>query len=244
MADVRDLVTAALRKIGALAASETPTAEDAQIALDELGRLQDRWSAEDLLLYASSRETFTISANDSTYTIGSGGNVNIVRPVYLEIVNFIETSTDPDTELPLRKLTRDDWARIGQKALTSNYPQAWFYDAAFSSARGTLNFWPVPTATTLQGVLYYASGIVEFTSLNTSVSLPPGYREMIVDGLAVKLLPYFKLPPDQLLMQSAAEAKAIVKRANTRLSDLRFESGACVQGGGGRYDIYSDRSLP
>lgn len=237
MADVSDIVTAALRELGVLAAGEVATADDAQAGLDALGRLQDQWAAERLQIYTVTRTTWTITASDGDYTVGAGANVNVARPAHIDHVNFIDTSTDPDTEYPLVPLTEDGYAAIGQKALTSKFPSHWHYNPTFPN--GVLNFWPVPTASTLQGALYAPAAIAKWTSLSTSVSLPPGYERMLVKNLAVELAPQFEREVGQALILQARESKAVVKGANRRLRDLSFDGGALIQGSGGAFDIYT-----
>ena len=236
MAEVRDIVTAALRELGVKAAGEVVTADEANSGLEELNRLVDQWAGERLLIYRVTRTTWTISATQN-YTVGTGGTVNIVRPVYLDHVNLIDTSTDPDQETPLTPLTDDGWAAITQKAATSTQPTNWYYNPTFPL--GTLSLWPIPSSATLQGALYAPQQTSEFTSLDEVISLPPGYRRMLVKNLARDLAPSYGRAVHPELKEEAIESKATVKRNNYRPSDLSFD--AAVLGGNGGYDIMTDR---
>jgi len=236
MAEVRDIVTAALRELGVKAAGEVITADEADSGLEELNRLVDQWAGERLLIHRVTRTTWTISATQN-YTVGTGGTVNVVRPVYLDHVNLIDTSTDPDQETPLTPLTDDGWAAITQKAATSTQPTNWYYNPTFPL--GTLSLWPVPSSATLQGALYAPQQTSEFASLDEVISLPPGYRRMLVKNLARDLAPSYGRPVHPELKEEAIESKATVKRNNYRPSDLSFD--AAVLGGNGGYDIMTDR---
>jgi hypothetical protein len=236
MAEVRDIVTAALRELGVLAAGEVATADEANSGLEELNRLVDQWAGERLLIYRVTRTTWTISATQN-YTVGAGGTVNVVRPVYLDHVNLIDTSTDPDQETSLTPLTDDGWAAITQKAATSTQPSNWYYNPTFPL--GTLSLWPVPTSATLQGALYAPQHVSEFTSLDEVISLPPGYRRMLIKNLARDLAPSYDRPVHPELKEEAIESKATVKRNNLRLMDLSFD--AAVLGNGTAFDIYTGR---
>ena len=236
MAEVRDIVTAALRELGVLASGEVATADEANSGLEELNRLVDQWAGERLLIYRVTRTTWTISATQN-YTVGAGGTVNVVRPVYLDHVNLIDTSTDPDQEIPLTPLTDDGWAAITQKAATSTQPTNWYYNPTFPL--GTLSLWPISSSATLQGALYAPQQASEFASLEEVISLPPGYRRMLVKNLARDLAPSYDRPVHPELKEEAIESKATVKRNNRRLSDLSFD--AAVLGGGGFFDIYTGR---
>lgn len=74
MATVRDLVTAALQDIGVLAGSQTPSAEDADIAIGRLNQLIDSWSLDRLQIFTVTRSLLTLLANQSEYLLGAGLN--------------------------------------------------------------------------------------------------------------------------------------------------------------------------
>lgn len=239
MADVREIVTDALVEIGVLASGEVATADQADSALRALGRLQDSWAAEKLTIYTYTRTTKVLTASDGEYSVGSGGDIAITRPVYIEQINLLDTSADPDFETPLHKMTEQEYQDWPDKARTADRPEAWYYNPTFPT--GTLSLFPVQTGS-YSIALYVPTQITENSALSTSISLPPGYRRMLVKNLALEIAPSYRVTVDPLLGQQAAEAKAIVKRANIRPVELRFEASACVSGGG-QYDILSDRIL-
>lgn len=228
MATFGDLALQALQSIGQYAAGESLTAADLALALQVGNQMIGQWANERLTIYTVTRTTWTITANDGSYTVGSGGDVNIARPVFVDHVNFVDTSMDPDLEMPLRMLTDDAYSAISLKALTSTYPQYAYYNPTYPT--GTMILWPTPTSSTLLGAIYAPTAVSTFAAGSTSVSLPPGYEAFIVTNLAVKLAPYFEKQASEDLKREAMEAKAIVKRANTRLMDLSVDSGALIQG--------------
>jgi hypothetical protein len=230
---VRDIATSALQEIGVLASGETATAADAAAGLSTLNDLMDQWAAERLIIYTTTRTTWTIAASTQNYTLGTGGTINVARPVYIDHVNFIDTSPDTDVEYQLQPLTDDAWSRIPIKDLTSTFPTCWYYNPTFPL--GTLQLWPIPTSSTLTGVLYAPQAVAEFADLDASVSLPPGYRRMLIKNVAVCLCPQYERDPRQDLKLDAIETKAVVKRSNKRLMDMTIEAGALVQGQNSRY---------
>ena len=236
MATALDLVTSALKEIGILAASETAQAEDAADGLTRLNRFLDRLAADKLSIYSVVRTTATLTASQASFTVGPAGNVNMARPIFLDHVNFIDTSLDPDTEFQLPMLTEDAYAEIVLKAQTSTYPQAAYYSSTYPT--GTLIPWPIPTSATLLWAVYAWTAVPQFAALSTSVSLPPSYEEMLVTNLALLLCPSYGVQPNPMLIKSATESLATLKRANRKLSDLGFELGAIIgSAAGGYYDI-------
>ncbi len=238
MPTAADLIRASLREIGVLAAGEAGSGDDLTDGLDTFNRMLDQWAAERLMIYTTTRTTWTIVANDGQYTVGTGADVSVVRPAFVSQVNFIDTSTNPDTEYTLQRHTEDSWAAVRLKAQTSKFPTSYYYNPTF--ANGTLDLWPVPTASGLTGALYAPQQIAQLAALTTSVSLPPGYGEAIVKNLALKMLPSYERQPNPILVEQAKLAIGIVKRVNKRLSDASLDAAALIGNSQGRnsYSIY------
>jgi hypothetical protein len=71
-----DIISRALKDIGALEAGETPTSDAATDAFDMLNDLVDQWSNEDMMVFYKSEIIFPITAGQTQYTIGPTGNIN------------------------------------------------------------------------------------------------------------------------------------------------------------------------
>ena len=65
-----DIISRALKDIGALEAGETPTPEAAQDAFDMLNDLVDQWSNEDMMVYNTTEIIFPLISGQVQYTIG------------------------------------------------------------------------------------------------------------------------------------------------------------------------------
>lgn len=229
MADVRDIVADALREIGVLAAGEVASAEDSLSGLSALNRLIDQWASERLMIYRVQRTTFAITSGTGSYDIGAGQTINRSRPVYVDSVHTFDTSAASPTENPLVGLTDSAYALLPDKTQTATEPMYYYYDPVYPYS--AVKLWPVPTGTTLTGVLYAPIQVAEFTSLDTAISLPPGYRRMLVKNLALEMAPSYTRPVTPVLAEQAIDSKAAVKRMNHRMADLSVDAGALVQGG-------------
>ena len=234
MATVSDACTQALQRIGVLAAEETASSADLSTAFGVLNQLMDSWGAERLTIPFVQRTTFTIVSGTATYAIGTNAAINVMRPVSIDRVNFIDSVPNPDLEMPLNLLTNDAWQSISMKSLTSAYPVDAFYNPVYGSGQdleGTITLYPVPTATTLTGVVYAPLAISQFSATSTTVNLPPGYQRFLVTNLALELAPLFGAAPSPDLREQANESKATIKRANITMRDLTIDSGALPQSG-------------
>ena len=225
---VSDAITDALVRIGVGAAGETPSSEDMATGFQALNILTDGWGTERLTIPYIARTTATLTASQTSFTVGSGGDIDIVRPVFFTNINYIDTSQSPELELPLSILTDDAWAGIHLKGLTSTLPTQAYYNPTYSGSFGTLYPWPVPTSATLEWAVYSPVAVPEFSATTASIVLPPGYRRFIVTNLAVEIAPMFNVEPSQSLIIQAIESKADIKRANIRPSDMSVDSGALV----------------
>lgn len=221
-----DLLTAALKRIGKLAAGQTMPPEDQADALLRLNALVDGLNTERLAAYVIARTIWTIVSGTQTYTVGTGATVNVARPPSSTdlTINIQDTSISPTLEIPLTLLTDDAYEAIPQKAQTGTYPTDAYYRPTFGSTGfGTIFLWPSPTSATLQGVLYAPTAVAEF-ALTDTLSLPPGYRRFLETNLALELAPEYDVVPSPELVRQAVESKADMKRANSRVQDLPVDN--------------------
>lgn len=237
----QDLITTSLKRIAICGAGQTPSAEDSADALLRLNALLDSWATERLFIPCIVRSTWTIVSGTAAYTVGSGGTVNIARPVYVQNINFQDTSMSTTTEMPLGMLTDQSYANVPQKTATSPYPTHAYWNPTYTSTGfGTITFVPVPTSTTLQGVIYAPTTLTQISALTDTLTLQPGYRWMLTENLGVMLAPEFGVPVPPELRESAREAKSNIKRANTRLVEMATIEGYYFGGRGLGYNILTD----
>lgn len=235
------LISAALRLIGALAQSETPPAGDLQNGLEILNGMVDAWRAHRLMIFANSRNVYTLTAGQQDYTIGpSGGTFTVtVRPIYLTNASVIVASGASSVEIPIDLWTDEDWAQQRVKTVQSTLPTAVYYNETFPL--GTFSFWPIPSGA-VQVALYWPEPMAQFADLATDYDLAPGYPEAIKYNLAVRLCPEFGRTLDQVVLGLAGESMGVVKRANKTLYDMRVDP-ALVGGvtGRGTYNYLIDK---
>lgn len=241
MATYQDLITASLKRIGIVGAGQTPAPEDSADALLRLNAMLDSFATERLFIPSITRTTWTIVSGTAAYTVGSSGTVNIARPVYVQNINFIDTSQDPDLEMGLTMLTDQAYANVPQKAATSPFPTCYYYNPTFTSTGyATITFVPVPTSTTLLGVIYHPATLAQVTALTTTMTLQPGYQWFLQEQLACACAPEWGVAISPDLRESAREAKSNIKRANIRIVEQATFEGNVLGGYGRPYSILSD----
>jgi hypothetical protein len=227
----RDLVSASLRLIGAIAPGESPEASEAKDGLYALNRMISSWSTENLLIYAKVREEFTLTPGQAAYTMGSAANLNTTRPMAIERA-AIEAQTTPAIEYPIRLLSQAQWAEIVIKDTQSTIPTDLFAEGTYPNE--TINLYPVPSAAH-KLVLYTTKPLTEIATLDTVISLPPGYERALAFNGAIELAPEYGRPVSAEVAKIADDSKAAIKRANLRPNYLRVESALMSAG---PFDIY------
>lgn len=205
----QDLINGALRLIGAISSSETPSSNettDAQFALNDI---IESWANEGLMINLRTIETFPLVANQQTYTMGPTGNFNTTRPTRIEQVGLQYNTI----ELPIEIKNEEEWSSILIKSTTSNIPQRLYMDNAFPLLG--LNFWPVPSEAN-NVVIYSIKPLASITDLTATLAMPPGYARCLRYCLAGELLPEYGKPIDPTIAGIATESKADIKRQNTQ----------------------------
>ncbi len=241
MATVRSIVTDALREIVAIGQNETPSAPDAQLALLRLQNQIDSWAADSLTLAIQNRVTFTLVSGDNEMTIGPSGNINTSRPVWIDGVNYIVPGSSPEVEVPLGQLNNDQYVALSIKDLSSGLPQQYFFQSSYTTALGSLFFWPTPDQN-VGMVIYFPAAVGVPATLDSILLGPPGYQEAFMYQLAWRLCtPFGKQVPD-LLPTNMREATARMKRQNLVPGLLGIDAALVPQAGAG-YNVLSDTTM-
>lgn len=224
MTTALDIITSAMKRLGVIRKSETPTADEAVDALVSLNDMAASWSNDTLLITSRVRESFLLLGGAS-YTIGTGQTLDTTRPINI-IDAFIRTSTD-GIDHPLSIINDEQYdlniplKTAGEIPYLLNYNNAYPY--------GTIRLYPVPAGGYYLHLLS-EKPLTEFSALSTNVDLPAGWRMALIDNLALELAPDYGIKVDRDLSDRAAKSLGAIKRAvaRYRTSPLVVESG--VQG--------------
>lgn len=214
MSTVLDLISGSLRLIQSLASGESVPASESQDALSALNQMIGSWSTENLLVYSTPREIFPLVAGQSQYFMGIGAvDFNTDKPMDIQAAGINVMTQSPVLELPLEIINLEQWSQIPIKTTQSSIPRRLYCEMTYPQA--TLNLWPVPSAAN-SIVIYSKKQLTQFASINTTLSLPPGYEKTLKYGLAIELAPEYgkQLAPE--IGAVYAEAKESIKRQNIK----------------------------
>jgi len=227
MTTATTLIGDAMKSLGVLAAGQSPSSSDLSDCLRRLNNMLASWSNSTLLVPFRTSISKTLTGA-SSYTIGSGGDIDTTRPTAISSAYTRLNGID----YPVR-VSRDraEYDRICQKALI-DWPGFLYYEPTVPL--GTLYVWPVGDATytlylTVQGQL------TAFPDATTDVDLAPGYDLMIHSNLALQIAPMYETQASSELTKTARDSMTQIKRINRQSPVMEYDQA--IPGAVGGYNI-------
>lgn len=186
------LCAAALRKIGAIALDQTPSATEVTNASEALNNLVAEYQTLGMPLWARKNSVVTMVAGTSSYTIGVGQTVNIPFP--LKILQAWTVASAGGSIQEIWPNAIDVFNRL-PTANASGIPSQYNYQPFINY--GTLRLWPSPDTTTVANRVLHISYMYPFEGFTSSSDTPYFPREWnnaLVYGLTDLLAPEYGVP--------------------------------------------------
>lgn len=257
------LVSAALKKCGALARGTALSGEDYSDALIELNVMLAEWTEMQSLVYVTT--TLSLVSNGSpAYTLGPNQAFAIAqRPARIlkgycrQLVQAEESanafsndfnqdfqvqipagtytgSVNPDYPLEILN-SRQDYDEITTKGITT-LPSYLYYEPQWPV--GVVYFWPIPLATIYELFITVLVPLDVVTPQMKVLNFPPVYYGAVIYNLARRLAISYGMQPDPRLEALAKTSLNTLRKTNTRIARLKMPS-ALVRPG--IYNPYSDQ---
>lgn len=208
---VIEILRKSLLLVGAISQGEQPDDAQAQDALNILKNMLDSWSTDQVDIYTVQPSVFVLGTKQ-IYTAGPGGDFNMVTPpLKIEAAALRVTTTTPNTDLPLKIYTPQEWSDITIKTVTSPIPQAIWPDYQWPLCN--ISVYPVPTGANSL-VLYMWQLLTNISLLTDTVSFPPGYTLAIIYNLATTLSPFYGAVLSDDIKMNASLSKNKIERRN------------------------------
>lgn len=213
-----EIIKPALRRIGAVDALETPTAEQTQVALECLNGIIDSWSATSGTAVNNEELVVTLPANQTTLTIGDSQVINVPRPFRIESAYVRVQGIDRAVQI----VDKAEYDAVNLKDLSTTWPELLWFDGGVPT--GALYFWPRSS----YGVELHVTVlryVTAFAAATSTQSLPQGHKRALQLALAVEVAPEFALEPSPSLVRAAQAAYRAMVRANYQVPDLKTSVG-------------------
>lgn len=211
-----------MQKAGIITKNEPPDFDEANDALDTLNAMIESWSTEAMMIYARAWETFSLVANQLSYTIGTGQNFNTTRPIFINKA-FLRQANATDSAIDI--IPDEAYADITTKT-TPGIPYKLNYDNGFPV--GIIRLWPVPS-TNYELHLFSEKILSQFT-INQEVLLPPGWSKAIIYNLAIELSPEYGTEAGPSVIELARISKRAIKNSIMRNRTLDANPTMRTQG--------------
>lgn len=212
---VLNVISTAMRHLGALASGEVPNADEAADGLAAFNDVLETWSLQSLAVYGSDVDTFTTVGGQAIYTMGPTGNWVTQRPVQ-NISSAYCTINGVD--FPIGIWTAVEYDAIPVKAVGSNIIERLAYINDFPN--GIVKLYPTPTSAISVSV-NSARVLTNATDVGQVLSLPPGYIRALNYAVAVELSSQYGGVVD--VSAHARSALAHIKTANRVRPVMSFD---------------------
>lgn len=197
------IITAALRRIRAYDPEDTTTISTTQFAngRETLNFLLSNWQALGLPIWCRKTTSKALTASDGTYTIGSGGDINVNRPLAI-MQAFLRDSSNATypVDTPLEIIGQNEYYLLSSKSSTGR-PVQLYYDAGYdgltnqgATAVGTIYLWPLPDTVTAANCtlnLIYQRPLLDFNASGDALDMPQEWYEAVRLNLALKMAPEY-----------------------------------------------------
>lgn len=225
------LIQMAYRPVGI----KVTTSDQEDNALETLNNMLNFWSIDQFMVYVITQESFALTVGKGSYTIGSGGDFDTVRPVKI-VQAYLRDSTNKDT--PLSIDTRRTYNNIHDKSANGR-PVNFTYLLEYPLGIIYFDFLPDEALT------FYMDSWKNFTTfatLATSVTLPPEFEFALKMNLAVLLAAEDDVRLEPQIYQFAVGSKKAI-RANTAnpIDEVNFDRSLTYINKGEYYNINTDR---
>lgn len=215
MSTATTIITDAFKTIGVLSEGETASTTMLDDALRALNRIMALLSNDKDFAYSSVAISLALTSQTS-FTVGATGNLVANRPIKIDSAYVIRDGIT----YPVKVISRQEWDSIPYKASTGSVPEVIFYEPTMDN--GTVYPYPISTGCTLY--MRTTDLVNSFAALTTTLSMPPGYEECLIQNLAVNVstnYPDIKLSP--LTVRAAALSLKKIKRTNTVIPTLSID---------------------
>lgn len=225
MTTALDIITRGLRVAGILFKQETPAPDEASDGLASLNAMLASFSNEAMLITARIRESFNLTGAAS-YTIGTGGDFNTERPVYIVEAHVSQGQVTYN----MGSITDENYERIQFKNLIG-IPE--FFNYTNSFPLGKLFLWPIPDASYVLHLLSEKQ-LTSIPNLSTAIILPPGWEELLVYNFAIRICPEYGQSVSPELKYLAEQSMR-----NVKLAIMKSRSMDAYPQSVGVYNIYN-----
>ena len=218
------IISSALRKLGALELGDTPDANTVTNAALILNLMIKHWQTDGIKLWTTTEYTVPLTASKTSYTIGPTGtssDITADRPMKLIQGWLRNTSVTPNIDTPLQILSKQEYNILGSKFSTGTANSVYLFPLQTTS---TVYFFLTPdtaTATNYVARLIARRPLGDISASGDMPDFPNEWMNALVWGLADQLALEYSSP---LNHRAEIQAKATLYKDQLNDWDVEAES--------------------
>lgn len=209
------IAVAAIKFLAAIDSGGSLSSSQLDDALAAANNLLDSWSSQRLFALSDLITTVALVAGTQSYTIGSGGTINIVRPMAIQAASIKVAVYSSVYTKGLEIVNTDKWAKIPDRDSSGAIVDFLFYDRANAAGLGKVWLSPIPAGGTLE--IHSWAALTQFADKTTTISIQPGYQRALEHALALELAPQWDIKVTDEMVAALKDSLAAVRTLNAEL---------------------------
>jgi len=229
---VYGIINDAMVDAGKLAVGKQPNSTQLADYMRRLCDVINLWQTEGLKLFLSQEIAFNLVTGQSLYTVGTGLNVDMSKP--LQVLQGYILGTN-NIRRPLTSLSWDDWMRLSQ--VTGNNSQVNSYFVDKQATKFNIRFWPPPDATEAANTAYLLmrTQALNPVNLEENISFPQEWRIALRWALADDICTGQPTATMDRCQQKAEYYKELLQGFDVEDAPTRFEPDSRISQGTGNF---------
>lgn len=178
---VYGIISDAMHDAGLLGLGDEPNSEQLATNMRRLCDLINVWQTQGLKLFLLQDISITLTAGKSKYSLGTGGDVDMVKPSRVLDGYILNTS---NVRRPIVSLSWEEWMRLSQVTGNDSAISSYFVDKQASFLY--VNFWNTPNAAEAANTAHLLVQVAANNpnNLEASSMFPQEWRMALRWGLA------------------------------------------------------------
>lgn len=213
---VREFLEKSLRLAGVIAIGENADGTMIDDALDSFKMVCESWSIDAGVMPQLFESAGSLVANQYDYVVGIGRDLNIEMPQKIDqaIVTY------QNIKYPMENVSRERYNEINTIRVQSNIPLYYTYSVDQTNT-GNFSIWPAPLSDLPIEVVVRTQDFLQNPNTqildNEMVGLAQtGMARALMYAMAVEYATQYGIPQDPMIIKTASELKAQLKRQNSK----------------------------
>jgi hypothetical protein len=206
------LIQAAFRLLGQFNDDTPPPQTDINNAAQALNLMIKQWMSKNYPLWCVTDVPFVVVQGQTSYLCGPTSptpGLSTFRPLRVPLARIRYANTDPQLEVPLIQLSRQEYLLMGQKTAQGT-PNSYYYDPQLGN--GVLYLFLTPDAEPDTVIMTCQRPIADVLNSTDNFDFPIEWLNALKYGLASELITEYYVPE--------AVASRIERRADSYLNDM------------------------